>query len=143
MITIIKDIPVDKLTEHKDYINHLFRNSNGVYNICRNEEDVIKSNQWFSNLPKRVILVDEDQKIEAGDKFVARATNKDLDGKIFKLIGPSLEGSEDILDLEDESGAIVVSTIHILEDGLKVIREANMEDLENVVNAKCAILEIK
>jgi hypothetical protein len=66
MITIIKDIPVEELTEHKDYVNYLFRNSNSVYNICRKEEDVIKSNQWFSNLPKRAILIDEDLTIEAG-----------------------------------------------------------------------------
>ena len=143
MITIIKDIPVNKLTEHKDYVNHLFRNSSGVYNICRTEEDVLKSNQWFSNLPKRAIIIDEDQAIATGDRFVARTVNKTLDGKVFKLIGPSLEGSEGILNLEDEDGAIVVSTIHILGGGLKIIREANMEDLEKVVNAKCAILEIK
>jgi hypothetical protein len=142
MITIIKDIPVEELTEHKDYINQLFRNSNGVYNICRNEEDVIKSNQWFSNLPKRAILIDEDLTIEAGDRFVARATNRSLDGKIFKLIGPT-EGGVDILDLEDENGDLVCSTIYLLDDSLKIIREANKEDLENVVNGKCAILEIK
>lgn len=141
MITVIKDIPVHKLTEHKDYVNHLFRNSNGVYNICRNEEDVIKSNQWFSNLPKKAILIDEDLTIEAGDRFIARATNRSLDGRIFKLIGPT-EGGVDILDLEDENGEVVISTIYILENSLKIIREANMEDLENVVNGKCAILEI-
>lgn len=140
MITIIKDIPVNKLTEHKDYVNHLFRNSNGVYNICRNEEDVIKSNQWFSNLPKRVILVDEDQPIEAGDRFVARCMSQDLDGKIFKFTG---RDSDDVLDMEHENGDTVHTTESILENSLKVIREANTEDLENVVNAKCAILEIK
>ena len=142
MITIIKDIPTEALTEHKDYVNHLFRNSKGVYNICRNEEDVTKSNQWFSNLPKRAILIDEDLIIEAGDRFIARATNKSLDGKIFKLIGPT-EGGVDLIDLEDENGDLVCSTIHLLESALKIVREANMEDLENVVNAKCAILEIK
>ena len=142
MITIIKDIPADQLTEHKDYVNHLFRNSNGVYNICRNEEDVMKSNQWFSNLPKRAILIDEDLIIEAGDRFIARATNKSLDGKIFKLIGPT-EGGVGLIDLEDENGDLVCSTIHLLEGGLKIVREATMEDIENVVNAECAILEIK
>lgn len=142
MITVIKDIQVDQLTEHKDYINHLFRNSNGVYNICRNEEDVMKSNRWFSNLPKRAIVIDEDLAIEAGDRFIPRATNKSLDGKIFKLIGPT-EGGVDLIDLEDENGDLVCSTIHLLESALKIVREANMEDLENVVNAKCAILEIK
>jgi hypothetical protein len=140
MITIIRDIPTEALTEHKDYVNHLFRNSNGVYNICRNEEDVIKSNQWFSNLPKRVILVDEDQTIVTGDRFVARCCSQDLDGKIFKFTG---RDSDDILDMEHENGDIVHTTEGILENSLKVIREANMEDLENVVNAKCAILEIK
>lgn len=141
MITIIKDIPVEKLTQHKDYVNHLFRNASGVYNICRNEEDVIKSNQWFSNLPKRAILIDEDLIIEAGDRFVARATSEFLDGKIFKLIGPT-EGGLDLIDIEDENGDLVCSTIHLLESALKVVREANMEDLENVVNGECAILEI-
>jgi hypothetical protein len=141
MITIIKDIPVEKLTKHKDYVNHLFRNSDGVYNICRTEEDVIKSNQWFSNLPKRAILIDEDLTIEAGDRFIARATNKSLEGKVFKFIGPT-EGGEDIIDVEDEDGNILVSTIYLLENSLKIVREATMEDLENVANAKCAILEI-
>jgi hypothetical protein len=142
MITIIKDIPVNQLTEHKDYVNHLFRNSDGVYNICRTEEDVIKSNQWFSNLPKRAILIDEDLTIEAGDRFIARATSRSLDGKIFKLIGIT-EGALDLIDLEGEDGEIVCSTIHLLENSLKIVRGANMEDLENVANAKCAILEIK
>jgi hypothetical protein len=142
MITIIKDIPVNQLTEHKDYVNHLFRTSDGVYNICRTEEDVIKSNQWFSNLPKRAILIDEDLTIEAGDRFIARATNRSLDGKIFKLIGPT-EGEEDIIDVEDEYGNILISTIYLLENSLKIVREATMEDIENVANAKCAILEIK
>ena len=142
MITIIKDIPVNQLTEHKDYVNHLFRNSSGVYNICRNEEDVIKSNQWFSNLPKRAILIDEDLIIEAGDRFIARATSESLEGKVFKFIGPT-EGGKDIIDVEDEDGNILVSTIHLLKNSLKIVREANMGDLENVVNAKCAILEIK
>jgi hypothetical protein len=142
MITIIKDIPVEELTEHKDYVNYLFRNSNSVYNICRKEEDVIKSNQWFSNLPKRAILIDEDLTIEAGDRFVARATNRSLDGKIFKLIGPT-EGGDGLIDIEDENGDLGCSTIFLLEGSLKIVREATTEDIENVVNAKCAILEIK
>jgi hypothetical protein len=142
MITIIKDIPAEKLTEHKDYINHLFRNSNGVYNICRTEEDVVKSNQWLSNLPKRAILIDEDLTIEPGDRFIARATNRSLDGKIFKLIGPT-EGGDGLIDIEDENGDLGCSTIFLLEGSLKIVREATTEDIENVVNAKCAILEIK
>ncbi len=142
MITIIKDIPVSELKEHKDYVNHLFRNSNGVYNICRTEEDVVKSNQWFSNLPKRAILIDEDLTIEPGDRFVARATNRELDGKIFKLIGPT-EGGEGLIDIEDENGDLVCSTIYLLDGSLKIVREANMSDIENVVNGECAILEIK
>ena len=142
MITIIKDIPVDQLTEHKDYINHLFRNSNGVYNICRNEEDAIKSNQWFSNLPKRAIVIDEDLAIETGDRFIPRCNSRSLNGGVFKFIGPSKEG-ENLLDIQDENGEVKISTIHLLDGALKIVREANMEDLENVVNAKCAILEIK
>ena len=142
MITVIKDIPVEKLTEHKDYVNHLFRNNDGVYNICRNEEDVIKSNQWFSNLPKRAILVDEDAKIESGDRFIPRCNSQSLNGRIFKFIGPSSEG-EDLLEIQTEEGEVKISTIYLLDDALKVVREANTEDLENVVNAKCAILEIK
>ena len=142
MITVIKDIQVDQLTEYKDYINHLFRNSNGVYNICRNEEDVMKSNQWFSNLPKRAIVIDEDLAIEAGDRFIPRCNSRSLNGGVFKFIGPSKEG-EDLLDIQDENGEVKISTIHLLDGALKIVREANMEDLENVVNAKCAILEIK
>jgi uncharacterized protein YciI len=65
-----------------------------------------------------------------------------LDGKIFKLIGPT-EGGDGLIDIEDENGDLGCSTIFLLEGSLKIVREATTEDIENVVNAKCAILEIK
>jgi hypothetical protein len=87
---IVVDIPRKKLKDYKNYVGYLFRDENGVYNVCTTEEDVMKSNQWFKNLPKEVYIVDTDNTdIKPGDKIFGVATNEELHNKIFVYVGPT------------------------------------------------------
>lgn len=126
---VTKTIPREELTEHKDYVNFLFLNENGVYNICRNEEDVIKSNQWFKNFPLKTIVVTDD-KPTIGDKMLVTCNNQDLNGKIFTF----KSREDDLVYMEDEKGEEVISTKHILDGAYKYIRRGTMADKERVVN---------
>lgn len=132
MKTILKvSIPKSELGEYKDYINSLFVNENGVLNICTNEENIMKSNQWFKNLPVKTYVI-SDNPIKDGDKFIATCANKDLDEKVFKLVGKNKEGI-DLIDIEDELGEKHVSTIHLLRGAWKFEGLPTMEQLEQVV----------
>jgi hypothetical protein len=137
---VTKTIPIEELTEYKDYIGFLFKNQNGVYNICDTEEDVIKSNQWFMNLPLNAIIV-SDEKVEIGDVFLGIATNKDLNGKTFKFMGYTKD-AVDLIDIKDKDGNIRISTIHLLRDAYKFIRVANKKDKEGLINGVIRKLDI-
>lgn len=52
-----------KYTAPKDFIGYLFLNTDGVYNILHEIEDIIKSAQWFGNRPVDVILKHNDGSI--------------------------------------------------------------------------------
>lgn len=135
METIVtKTIPVKELTEHKDYINSLFKNEDDVYNVCTNEEDIIKSNQWFKNLPLECFVV-SDGPIDKGDKFLALVTNRELNGNIFTYLGFNEEGI-DLIDIMDEKGNKRISTIHLLTDAMRFERMATMEDKYMIVNGQ-------
>ena len=129
---VTKTIPIEDLKEYKDYVGYLFLNQNDKYNICHTEEDVIKSNQWFKNFPLNTIVVSDD-KIEVGDKFLAKATNQELNGKTFKYLGLT-EGGVGLIDIQDKDGKMITSTLHLLYGAYKFVRKATMEDKERLVN---------
>lgn len=137
---VTKTIPIEDLKEYKDYVGFLFLNQDGVYNICRTEEDVMKSNQWFKNFPLNSIVVSDD-KIEVGDKFLAKATNRELNGKTFKYLGLT-EGGVGLIDIQDKDGKKHVSTLHLLYGAYKFVRLATMEDKERLVNGVIRPLSI-
>jgi hypothetical protein len=138
---IIRNIPVENLKEYKDYVNFLFVNEHDVFNICTNEDDVMKSNQWFKNFPVNSYIV-SDEEIEVGDSFIAMAVNKSLNGKLFKFLGYT-PGGVDLIDIRDEeSGQLTTSTIHLLSPSYKLIRNANMEDKKKVVNREIKPIKV-
>jgi hypothetical protein len=127
---VVLPIPREELTEYKDYIGFLFKNENSVYNVCFNEEDIMKSNQWFKNMPQKAIVV-SNETINIGDKFLGKATNDKLNNNIFTFVGWT-EGGVDLIDIEDEKGEKSISTIYLL-DSPKFIRMATPTDLKKVV----------
>lgn len=126
---VTKTIPREELGDYADYIDYLFINENGVYNICRNEEDVIKSNQWFKNLPLKTIVVSESD-INIGDKMLVTTRNQEMHGKLFTYKSKE----DDLVYLEDEKGEQVITTKYIFNGAYKFIRKGNMSDKERVVN---------
>lgn len=126
------NIPVKELGEHKDYINHLFLNEDGVFNICRTEEDVMKSNQWFKNLPVKVYII-SDNSIKEGDKFIVECANRELSEKVLTYVGKSKEGV-DLVEYKDDKGKKGLSTIHLLKGAWKYEGQPTLEQLEQVVN---------
>lgn len=137
---VVKPIPRKELKEYKDYVNFLFKNENGVYNICRTEEDVFKSNQWFKNLPVKTIIVTQEP-INVGDRFLAICNNQELSGRVFKFIDINVKG-EGVVTLQDETGDEVISTKFILEDSYKFVRKATMADKERLVNGNITPINI-
>ena len=129
---VTRTIPTTELKEHKDYVGFLFKNENGVYNICQTLEDVIKTNQWFKNLPLHAIIV-TDEKPQVGDTFLAAAVNEELNGKTFKFLGYT-EDAIDLIDLMDKDGKKIISTKHLLDKAYKFIRLANHDDKMKLVN---------
>jgi hypothetical protein len=132
-ILVTKSIPRNELTAPKDYVGFLFKNEGGVFNICRNVEDVIKSNQWFNNLPLKTQVVN-DEKIEIGDKFLAICASEELNGKIFKYVGIANIG-EGLITIEGLDG-IKTTTPQLLETSYKWVRKPTREDKEKLVNGK-------
>jgi hypothetical protein len=126
---VTKTIPREELGAYADYVDYLFLNENGVYNICRNEEDVMKSNQWFKNMPLKTIVVSDDE-INVGDKMLVTARNQDMNGKLFTY----KSRKDDLVYLEDEKGQEVISTKYIFDGAYKFIRKGTMHDKERVVN---------
>ena|ERR1035437_8716411 len=125
-------IPRTELKEYKDYVNYLFKAENSRLNICRTEEDVQKSNQWFKNFPLRTLIVSKSP-IKVGDKFIAECINQELHNKVFKYLGVNKEGV-DIIDIKDENGKRHISTKHLLTNAKKVERNPTLEELMRVVN---------
>jgi hypothetical protein len=134
---VTKTIPIGELKEYKDYIGFLFK-SQGVFNICDTEEDIAKSNQWFSNRPLNAIIVN-DEPINIGDRFLAIVNNQELNGNTFKYNGPHSEGIN-LVNLTDKNGLEVISTNHIIKSGYKVIRTTNRKDKEKLINGKISEL---
>lgn len=57
----------------------LCRNKDGVYNICQTEEDMLKSNQWFGNLPIKIDIYSEDNIIRTNShKLDCMIVNKEI-----------------------------------------------------------------
>lgn len=141
MLTIVtKTIPTDELTEYKDYINFLFRNESGVYNICTTEEDIIKSNQWFKNFPLITYVV-SDAPIEIGDKFLAVATNGSLNGNIFTYMGLNEEGV-DLIKILGADDRISISTIHLMKNSKRFERMATIEDKKKIVDGQTKMIKL-
>ncbi len=128
---VTKTIPREELTEYKDYIGFVFKNENGVFNICNNEEDVIKSNQWFKNFPLKTLIVNEEP-INVGDKFLAVCTNQSLNGRVFTYLGRT-DGGDGLIDLEGLDGQFT-STYQLLETSYKFVRKPTREDKERLIN---------
>lgn len=131
---VTKTIPREELTEYKDYIGFLFKNENGVFNICDNEEDIIKSNQWFKNFPLKTLVVAKSE-ISIGDKFLAICSNQNLNGKVFTYVGIT-EGGVDLIDIKGDDGKESISPKTLLDGSYKFIRRATREDKEKLVNGK-------
>lgn len=106
MERLIIDYDKSQLGQYKDYIGWLFRTEDGKYNVCDTEEDIMKSNMWFKNLPIRVInleLVTYLNPLKDGDKFVMECVNQELNNKILTHRGESTEGVG-LLNFEHENG---------------------------------------
>jgi len=132
---VVKPIPTEELKEHADYIGFLFKNENGVYNICDTLEDIVKSNQWFNNRPVHSIIVSDDP-IKIGDKILVTCANQEMNGKTFTYNGEHSEGL-DLVNLTNKRGDIdkeVISTKFILDGAYKVLRPTTREDKEKLVN---------
>lgn len=138
---VIQSIPREALTEFKDYINFLFRNEDGVYNICTTEEDVMKSNQWFKNFPFITYVV-SDNKVNEGDKFLAVATNGQLNGKIFTYLGANKDGI-DLIDIMDEEGTKHISTKYLMSDWMRFERHATLEDKKKIVDGQTRFIKLE
>ncbi len=136
---VLKSIPKNELKGYSDYIGYLFKNDDGVYNICDNEEDIMKSNQWFNNLPMHSLVV-SDEKVNVGDKFLAVCVNNSMNGKTFTYNGESDKGI-DIVSLTDKDGNEVLTTIHILDGVWKVLRATNRKDKEKLINKEITPIE--
>lgn len=129
---VVKTIPRNQLKEHKDYVGFLFKNQDGVYNICDTVEDVVKSNRWFNNLPVYSILVSNDP-IEVGDKILVTCTNKEMNGKTFTYKGDANEGVG-LVSIVGRDGNEILTTKLVLDGAYKVIRATNRKDKEKMVN---------
>jgi hypothetical protein len=135
---IATDIPRTELKEFKDYIGFLFKNENGVFNICDNEEDIQKSNQWFKNFPLNTVIISQ-KNIEKGDKFLAQCANRDLNNKIFTYVGIANEReawkecTKEIILIEGEDGTVHLTTEFLLNGAYHFVRNANRDDLKKVV----------
>jgi len=129
---VIKTIPTEELKEHKDYIGYLFKNQDGVYNICDTLEDIVKSNQWSNNRPVHSIMV-SDEPIKVGDKILVTCVNQEMNGKTFTYNGDATTGV-DLTSLTDRGGNEVLTTKFILDGAYKVLRATNREDKEKLVN---------
>ena len=130
---LVRQIPREELKEYKDYINFLFKNEDGVYNICDNEEDIIKSNQWFNNRPVEVFVYSRE--MAEGKKFLAQCTNRELNNKIFTYIGPDNDGV-DLVKVKDDKGEIITSTGWLIEEVIWIERPATMEEKKELVNGR-------
>lgn len=130
---VTKTIPREELTEYKDYIGFIFKNEEGVFNICNTEEDIIKSNQWFKNFPLKSLVINEEP-IEVGDKFLAVCANQSMNGKLFKYIGESSIGVG-LIDIEGTDG-IKQTTPQLIETSYKWVRKSTIEDKKKLVNGK-------
>lgn len=133
-ILVTKTIPTAELTAHKDYVGFLFKNENGVFNICDTEEDVIKSNQWFKNFPLKTIIVTKEP-IEIGNRFLAICASENLHAKVFKYLGVAKIG-EGLITIEDEKKMKITTTPQLLTDSYKFVRKATRADKERLVNGK-------
>lgn len=130
---VVKPIPKEDLKDYSDYIGFLFKNQDDVYNICDTEEDIIKSNQWFNNIPQHAIVVEESNDIQVGDRFMSICVNRDLNGKTFTYNGTHQEG-EGLVNLTDKDGKEVITTTFILVETYKVLRKAKRKDLDKLIN---------
>lgn len=137
---VTQTIHKENLKEYKDYLNFLFRTEDGVYNICTTEEDIIKSNQWFKNFPL-ITYVISDNEVKEGDMFLAVATNRDLNGKIFTYLGANKDGI-DLIDIMDEEGKKHISTIHLMTDWKRFERYATFEDKRKIVDGQTRIITL-
>ena len=137
MIFIVtKSIKRDELLSYEKYIDFLFINENGVHNICTTEEDIIKSNQWFNNLPVNTIVVDDGLDVNINDKFIAVVPNENLNGKILTL----LSIDDDLVTVKDIYGNVLTTTTTIFNGKyFKFIRVATMTDKEKVVNGSITL----
>jgi len=129
---VLKPIPRTELTDYKDYINFIFKTENGVFNICRNEEDIIKSNTWFKNLPMKSIVVSNDT-INIGDKFLLIANNQTMSGRIFTFINVK---TDDLVTLKDDTGKELEINKIVFDDSYKFVRKANTTDKEKLINGE-------
>jgi hypothetical protein len=136
---VVKSIPTNELKEYKDYVGFLFKNQDGVYNICNTEEDIMKSNQWFNNRPVHSIVVNDDP-IKVGDKILPVCVNSNLNANTYTYNGDATTGV-DLVSLTDKNGEEVISTIHILDDAYKVLRKANKKDKEKLINKRITPIE--
>lgn len=131
---VTKTIPKKELREYKFYIGFLFKNDNGVFNICTTEEDVMKSNQYFGNMPLKTIIVNKD-KIEIGDRFLAICNNQELHSKVFTYLGIANIG-EGLITIEADDKNKITTTPQLLASSYKFVRRATKEDKERLVNGK-------
>jgi len=129
-------IPKEELVKHKyeDYIGFLFKNESGVYNVCTDVEDIMKSNQWFKNLPVNSYILQERALLAptVGDIFWAsNIANSQLNEKLFRYDGINEDGidifnfthvtvKKSTTDISPELvfGEKFISTLQLLQSGL-------------------------
>lgn len=122
--------------EYEDYIGYLFESENGKYNLPKTEEDIMKSNQWFKNLPIKVAILSLDvHQAMVNEKYMfVGLTNESLNGKIFEIKNINTEmQTVDMIDVENRKP--VITTIHAFP-ARKFVRWANDEDKKNIVDSQ-------
>jgi len=122
------------LGDYKDYIGFLFENQTGKYNLPKTEEDIMKSNQWFNNLPIMVaILSSNPHHAVVGERYMfVGLTNESLNGFVFEVKGINVEFQTiEILDIEKNKK--ITTTMNAFP-ARTFVRWANDEDKAKIVN---------
>ena len=144
----VVEIMVDlTFTQPKDFVGSLFKNSSGVFNIPDNIEDVVKSNQWFGNIPVNLYLTTKENPSidEWGiDKNGVIRFYKDLNfitkdvRKILMTTNPAvkLPFTKEMLNaLKGTTDAKILKTLYVAEEmkGMKASIDKQYDHLQKKI----------
>lgn len=123
---------MDKLKDYQYYVGYLFRNQDGVFNVCNSLEEIEQTNRYrLYNLPLLSIVV-SDEDIKIGDKFLAACENSSLRGNTYTYNGDSLKGVG-IIEISDNKQKIIHTLDTILDGAYKVLRVSKKKDIERLL----------